>query len=61
MGESDYRDPQLDNVQSVRELEATGPKWDASVNFFLLGLRESYGRGGRKAERARGDGEEQGN
>lgn len=56
-----YRDPELDKVQSVRKLGTTGPKWDVSINFLLLGLRKPYERGGRKSVRVRGDGEEQGN
>lgn len=48
--------PQLDNVQSVRNLGTHVPKWDVFITSFFSHLREFYRRWGRKIVRPRVDG-----
>lgn len=54
------RDPQLDNTQSMRDLETPSSKWDVSIKFLYLELREFFGRQGRKILNPSEDGSHQG-
>lgn len=50
--EKRYRDVHLDNVQRIKDLQTSNPKWDVSIKPFPSGLRECCGReGGRMLER----------
>lgn len=35
-----YRDPQLDSVQSIKNLGKLSPKWIVFIKSLLLGFRE---------------------
>lgn len=51
-----YRDPQsVTQSLRVKDFGAFSSNWDVSVKSHPSGLREIYGRGGRKDVRARGD------
>lgn len=49
-----YRDPQLDNMQRVRELGTLGSKWDVSNKSLSSELRQPRKRGGGKSAIASG-------
>lgn len=55
LGKNKYSNPQLDNVQRVKDLGTLGTKWDVSVKSLPSQLREPCGTG-RKSVRTRGDG-----
>lgn len=57
--ESKQRDPYLDIIKRVCDLETLNFKWNVSITFLPSGPRTSYGRGGRKSPRARGKGRHQ--
>ena len=45
-----YRDPQPDNVQSVRDLGTSSPKPNVSIKSLPSRLKELWGRGGGKCK-----------
>ena len=42
------QNPQLDDVQRVKELGTLGPKWDVFIRSLASGLRKLWRRGSRK-------------
>lgn len=49
-GEKQYRNPQPDNFQRVRDLGTFSPKWVVSIKSLPSWLRELCGRGGEREE-----------
>jgi hypothetical protein len=47
-----YRNPQMDNVQNVRDLGTLSPKWNVFTKSLPSGLRKPCGRGGGKIVRS---------
>jgi hypothetical protein len=50
------RDPQLDNMQRVRDFGALSSKWDVFIKTHFSSLKDLCGKGGRNIVRTRGNG-----
>lgn len=54
--DNQHRNPQLDDVQRIRDFGTLTPKWDVFIKLFPSGPRELCRGGGGEILRARGGG-----